>query len=139
MIHFPLHTLPSHSLPSTTVLARSACIIINTYTQLAPSVLFVPKFAEVRRISTATYILLVCYIRGEMDKSELKTYAQKAVDLLAKSRKHFAPSARILNAWLGLMRTVGFAEGTFEIEGGDEYSAEARERGYTTFDFTLPG
>lgn len=138
MIHFPLHSLPNHSLPSTAVLARSSLVILDTYTQLSPSAVYIPKWAETRRITTAAHILVICYIQGEIDKVELKKYAQKAMDLLVRSSKHFAPAKGVLEGWKGLMRVVGFDEGVFEVEGEDEYSAEAQERGYTTFDFTLP-
>jgi hypothetical protein len=89
------------------ILARSSTSLLRIYTQLSSTVLFIPKWADSRRMSTAGYIALICHLEGELDLDELRSVSDGLVGLWRKSVGLFPPARALFEAWRGLMRVVG--------------------------------
>lgn len=149
VIHFPLSIHPDNPFPNLTVVARAACLILDTYTQISHSILFIPKWSETRRIITATQLLIVCWVRGEMDKTEMKRYAERGVCLLYRASGGFEPAEKVLRDMIKLLEAAGLEKSEVvgwtkqgEIEGEDVRIGVGQSRGgegvIPPFDFTLP-
>jgi len=89
------------------ILARSSTSLLRIYTQLSSTVLFIPKWADSRRMSTAGYIALISHLEGELDLDELRSVSDGLVGLWRKSVGLFPPARALFEAWRGLMRVVG--------------------------------
>jgi len=70
-------------------------------------VLYIPKWADSRRMSTAGYVALVCHLEGELDMDEMRSVSEAVVELWRKSVGLYPPARALFEAWRGVMRCIG--------------------------------
>lgn len=84
MLRAPLLSHPHLRLSSLAVLSRSVVQILNSYASFAHTSFFLPTWGEIRRISTAGYLMCICYWEREMERTESETLAGVADALLSR-------------------------------------------------------
>lgn len=99
--------MPATRLASLALLARSSTALLRIYTQLSSTVLYIPKWADSRRMSTAGYVALVCHLEGELDMDEMRSVSEAVVELWRKSVGLYPPARALFEAWRGVMRCIG--------------------------------
>lgn len=96
-----------HALASLSILASSSSAILRTYSRMAGTNYFWPKWGESRRILGAAHVQLHCHLAGEISHLDFEPMASMARNLLHRSeRGHRAISSSIRN-WDQLISILG--------------------------------
>jgi hypothetical protein len=107
MLRYPLfhHPVLAHS--SQTIVCQAASRIIATYWSMRGITVLRPTWAETRRIITASRILLLCYIDGELPRAEFETLQPAIHGLLEYMKTGCEAAVDAAEKWRVLLRLAG--------------------------------
>lgn len=96
-----------HSPARISILVASSTAILRTYSRLAGTRYFYPKWVETRRILTAAHSLLYSFLQGELHILDFLPITELATDLLERSKKNQPPVQRFLDSWHQMLDIAG--------------------------------